>query len=98
MPKARKKVIKPGSDLTADKADRLKAKLLQFIKKTPDELVIDCQKVKEIDPVGLSVIVAAYKTLQYKNAKLEMINIQKDIYAQLEGIGINQNIEICSAE
>ncbi len=98
MPKVNKKVIKPGVDITAEKADRLKTKLLKFIDKSPDQLIIDCEKVNEVDPVGLSVIVAAYNTLRYKNAKLGMINIRNDIYSQLKGLGIDQNIELRGLE
>ncbi len=98
MPKIKKtpgeKIIKPGVDLTADKADKLKAKLLKFLDKTPNKLILDCEKVKEIDPVGLSVVVAAHNTLGRKNANFGMINIRNDIYDQLKQLGIDQNIDL----
>ena len=98
MPKAQKKVIKPGVDITAEKDSQLKSKLSKVLGKASGKLIIDCEKVKALDPVGLSVIIAAYNSLNDKGVKLNMINIRNDIYNQLKALGVDQTIELQAAE
>jgi len=73
--KGENKVIKPGKDLIASRADNFRKRLLKIVEERIREIDIDFASVKTVDSVGLGVIIAAHNTLKNAGGKLRLINV-----------------------
>ena len=89
-----KKVIRPGKDITAAKADNLKTKLNKTIAQGVMELTLDCAAGKAIDPVGLSVIIAAHNTLKDAGGKLILKNVSDEFLNLFAVLRLDQHFDL----
>lgn len=89
-----KKVIKPGKDITAPNADSLKKKLHKATAQGTVNLTLDFAGVKKIDPVGLSVIIAAHNTLKNAGGKLKLKNVSDEFSNLFGTIQLDQHFEL----
>jgi anti-anti-sigma factor len=88
------KVLRPGSEITAEKATALNKKLFDTIDRGVRELTLDFKNVKAVDPVGLSVIAAAHNTLCGAGAKLVLKNVSHEITHIFDTLGLNEHLDI----
>jgi anti-anti-sigma factor len=88
------KVIRPGRDIIAEKAEALNKKLFIAIDQGVGELTLDFKNVKSVDPVGLSVIAAAHNSLCNAGAKLVLKNVPDEIDHLFDSLGLNEHFEI----
>jgi anti-anti-sigma factor len=91
--KSDKKLIRPGSEITAEKAESLNKKLFEAVEGV-NELTLDFKNVKTLDPVGLSIIAATYNTLCNTDAKLIFKNVPDDIGHIFHKLGLNEQLGI----
>jgi anti-anti-sigma factor len=91
--KSDKKIMRPGPEITAEKAENLNKKLFESIKGV-NELTLDFKNVKSVDPVGLSIIAAAHNTMCNAGAKLVLKNVSDDINNIINVIGLNEHLDI----
>ncbi len=91
--KPAKKIIKPGKDITAPNADSLKEKLHKTTAQGTVNLILDFAEVKQIDPVGLSVIIAAHNTLKKTGGKLTLQNVSDEFSNLFGTIQLDQHLE-----
>jgi anti-anti-sigma factor len=89
--KPEKKIIRPGRDIIAEKADTLNKKLFKTIDQGVYELTLDFKNVKSIDPVGLSVIAAAHNTLCTAGTKMMLKNVPDEIDKIFDTLGLNEH-------
>jgi anti-sigma B factor antagonist len=89
-----KKIVRPGVDIIAEKAEILKKKLFKTIDQGVSELTLDFKSVRSVDPVGLSVIAAAHNTLCNTGALLVLKNVPDDIDHLFDKLGLNRHFEI----
>jgi anti-sigma B factor antagonist len=90
-----KKILQPGRDIIAEKAEALNKKLFNTIdQEGVRELTLDFKNVKSIDPVGLSVIAAAHNTLFSAGAKLVLKNVPHEINKIFDTLGLNEHFDI----
>ena len=92
--KSAQKIIKPGKDITAPNADTLKKKLHKTTTQGAVNLTLDFAGVKEIDPVGLSVIIAAHNTLKNAGGILTLKNVSDEFSKLFETIQLDQHFEL----
>ena len=92
--KPAKVIIKPGKDNTTLNADKLKKKLHKTTSRGTVTLTLDFAKVKKIDPVGLSVIIAAHNTLKNAGGKLTLQNVSDEFSNLFETIQLDQHLEL----
>ncbi len=88
------KIIKPGKDITAPNASNLKKKLHKTTSEGAVDLTLDFAGVKKIDPVGLSVIIAAHNTLRNSGGKLTLKNISDEFSSLFGTIQLDQHFEL----
>ena len=89
-----KKIVRPGKDIVASKAESLNKKLYKIIDQGITELTLDFVNVTSVDPVGLSVIAAAHNTMNHAGAKLFFKNVPDDFNTLLDALGLNRHFEI----
>jgi anti-anti-sigma factor len=89
-----KKIVRPGKDIVASKAESLNKKLYKIIDQGITELTLDFVNVTSVDPVGLSVIAAAHNTMNHAGAKLFFKNVPDDLNTLLDALGLNRHFEI----
>ncbi len=92
--KPAKNIIKPGNDITAPNADSLKKKLHKTTAEGTVNLTLDFAEVKKIDPVGLSVIIAAHNTLKHAGGKLALKNVSDEFSNLFGTIQLDQHFEL----
>jgi anti-anti-sigma factor len=92
--KPAKKIIKPGNDIIAPNADTLMKKLHKTTAEGTVNLTLDFAGVKKIDPVGLSVIIAAHNTLKNAGGKLALKNVSDEFSNLFGTIQLDQHIEL----
>lgn len=92
--KPAKKIIKPGKNITASNASNLKKKLHKTTAQGTVNLTLDFAGVKEIDPVGLSVIIAAHNTLKNAGGKLTLKNVSDEFSNLFGAIQLDQHFEL----
>lgn len=92
--KPAEKMIKPGKDITASNADSLKKQLHETTTQGTMDLTLDFAEVKKIDPVGLSVILAAHNTLKNAGGKLTLKNVSDEFSNLFETIQLDQHVEL----
>lgn len=92
------KVIKPGKDITAAKANQIRAKLLKIMEQEINNIILDFSDVKKIDPVGLSIILAAYNTQKNTGKSLSLVNVPKKLYHLFKTIHLNRHFNLETAE
>jgi len=92
--KPAKNIIKPGNDITAPNADSLKKKLHKTTAEGTVNLTLDFAEVKKIDPVGLSVIIAAHNTLKHTGGKLALKNVSDEFSNLFGTIQLDQHLEL----
>ena len=86
-----KKIIRPGRDIIAEKAETLNKKLFKTIDQGVCELTLDFKNVKSVDPVGLSVIAATHNTLCNAGAKMVLMNVPQEIDTIFDTLGLNEH-------
>jgi anti-anti-sigma factor len=86
-----KKIIRPGRDIIAEKAETLNKKFFKIIDQGVCELTLDFKNVKSIDPVGLSVIAATHNTLCNAGAKMVLKNVPHEIDNLFDTLGLNEH-------
>jgi anti-anti-sigma factor len=91
--KSDKKIVRPGSEITAEKAENLNKKLFKAIEGV-HELTLDFKNVKSVDPVGLSIIAATHNTMCNAGAKLVLKNVSDNINNIISSIGLNKHLDI----
>jgi anti-anti-sigma factor len=91
--KSDKKIVRPGSEITAEKAENLNKKLFEATEGV-NELTLDFKNVKSLDPVGLSIIAATHNTMRNAGAKLVLKNVSDDINNIINMIGLSEHIDI----
>jgi anti-anti-sigma factor len=89
-----KKIVRPGRDIVAEKAENLKNKLFKTIGQGINELTLDFSNVKSVDPVGLSVIAATHNTMCIAGAKLIVKNVPDEIDHLFGALGLNTYLDI----
>ena len=89
-----KKIIRPGRDIIAEKADALNKKLFKALEQGVCELTLDFKNVKSVDPVGLSVIAAAHNTVCNTGTKLVLRNVPHEIDKLFNTLGLNEHLEV----
>jgi anti-anti-sigma factor len=92
--KPEKKIVRPGAEIIAEKAETLNKKLFKTIDQGVGELTLDFKNVKSVDPVGLSVIAAAHNTLCNAGSKLVLKNVPDEIDHLFDTLGLNKHLEI----
>ena len=92
--KPTKKIIKPGQDITAPNASNLKKILHKTTAQGTLDLTLDFAGVKKIDPVGLSVIIAAHNTLKHAGGKLALKNVSDEFSNLFGTIQLDQHFEL----
>ena len=91
---AGKNIVKPGKDIIASKADKLRDRLLKLADQGTKEIVMDFAGVKALDPVGLGVIIAAHNTAKNAGAKFSLTNVPEELHSFFSAIRLNQEFEI----
>ncbi len=91
---AEKKIIRPGRDIIAEKAESLNKKLFKALGPGPGRLMLDFKSVKSVDPVGLSVIAAAHNTMNHAGAKMVLKNVPKEVAHIFDTLGLSKHLEI----
>ena len=86
-----KKIIRPGRDLIAEKADALNKKLFKTLDQGVCELTLDFKNVRSVDPVGLSVIAAAHNTMRSAGTKMVLKNVPHEIDKLFDMLGLNEH-------
>jgi anti-anti-sigma factor len=93
--KPEKKIVRPGTEIIAEKSESLNKKLFEATNKGVEELTLDLKSVKSVDPVGLSVIAAAHNTLNQGGARLVLKNVPDDICHVFNALGLDAHFDIC---
>jgi anti-sigma B factor antagonist len=91
--KPEKKIIRPGRDIIAEKADALNKKLFKALDQDVCELTLDFKNVKSVDPVGLSVIAAAHNTVCNAGTNMVLKNVPHEIDKLFDTLGLNEHFE-----
>ncbi|MDY6970824.1 MAG: STAS domain-containing protein [Thermodesulfobacteriota bacterium] len=92
--KAASKVIKPGKNVTAPRADSFRKKLLKVLGEKNRELDIDFSTVDTVDSVGLGIIIAAHNSLKNVGGNLRLINVPEEILGIFETTGLDQHFVV----
>jgi len=92
------KVIKPGNDITAAKANQIKGKLLKIVEQEINHIILDFSSVKKIDPVGLSIILSAYNTQKNAGKSLSLVNVPQKLYHLFKIIHLNRHFNLETVE
>lgn len=80
--------------LTSATAIENKQDFLKFIYKNKGDIVMDFEKVKHIDSIGIGIIKQVNDRLKTEGRKLSIINCKKCIYNILTNSRLHKEIEI----
>ena len=75
-------VITPSTDIVATYTEKLRQELYEVIHQGATHIIIDLQSVEVVDSSGLSVLIAAYKSVEEQGGRLTLIHVSQNI-AQL---------------
>jgi anti-anti-sigma factor len=73
-------IIKPLKDVIGNHANEFRGEIMALIQSSPNEVDIDFSEVEFVDSIGLGVIISVHNSLYEKGGRLNVINIQSDIY------------------
>ncbi len=97
MAETNKKVVKPGKSITAAKANDIKKKLTKVTEQKIKDLVLDFDKVEDMDTVGLGIILAAHNTMKNLEGSFELINVSKEFSTLFETMRLDRHFKIQTA-
>lgn len=92
--KVNQKTIKPGKDIIEAKAPKLREKMLRAMEAAGKAVVLDFTNVKNIDSVGLAVIIASHNTLKDSGMGLKLKNLSQEQLKLFNALGVGEYIEL----
>lgn len=84
----------PDGDIVASRAEDLKARIREALQATPGSLVIDMRSVRQIDSVGLGLLIATHNTLQAEGGKLALAGVTPDILRLLKAMRLDRHFAL----
>ena len=87
-------VIKLNQEVTEAKSDKLTAKLKQVFQNPPGALVLDMDKVKRLDFVGLGLIFTACNQALGSGSRITLTNASAEIEALIHAMHLHQEVDI----
>ena len=88
------KVIKFNQEVMETQSDKLAAKLEQVFKNPPDTLILDMDKVKRLDFVGLGLIFTACRQAEGSGSRITLTNTSAEIEALIHAMHLHQEVDI----
>ncbi len=64
--------------------DELKKYLFRYIKNNPPSLIIDLEKIENMDSSGIGLLVAVQKAMNKNGGKIGLLNVNNDIMELLK--------------
>lgn len=68
------------------------------IQQTHGDVVVDLQHVVTLDAAALSVLVAAYNTLQEQGRRLELLRVAEDIRQLIQFLCLEQHFRVVAGQ
>jgi len=91
-----RKIIKPTGDITAETAEQFRTLLLNLLNDGHSRYCFDLSDVQDIDSIALSIFVIFSNMVsdRFPDAKLEIIDMSKDIVNLFRMTRLDQNYRI----
>jgi len=86
--------IKPDKDIIEEVAEEFRDELLNLAQDKNKNFKMDLTDVKEIDQVGISIIIAFYNLLQSNGNELSIVNMSDDINKLFKRLRLNTKFKI----
>lgn len=86
--------IKPDKDIIKPMAEEFRDELLKAAQNNDKNFKIDLTGVKEIDEVGISILVAFYNLLKENENELSMVNVSDNIQKLFERLRLDVKFNI----
>lgn len=87
-------VFQPEGDIVAASANELRGKLRDLVNSGARQLVIDLEKTKMVDSVGLGLLIASHNSLQKVGGQLSIVRASADILELLTTMRIHQHFSV----
>jgi len=87
-------VFQPEGDIVAASAAELRGKLRDLVNNGARQLVIDLEKTKMVDSVGLGLLIASHNSLQKVGGQLSIVRASADILELLTTMRIHQHFSV----
>ena len=87
-------VFQPEGDIVAASATELRGKLRDLVNNGARQLVIDLEKTKMVDSVGLGLLIASHNSLQKVGGQLSIVRASADILELLTTMRIHQHFSV----
>jgi len=87
-------VFQPEGDIVAASANELRGKLRDLVNNGARQLVIDLEKTKMVDSVGLGLLIASHNSLQKVGGQLSIVRASADILELLTTMRIHQHFSV----
>ncbi|WP_045212294.1 STAS domain-containing protein [Desulfonatronovibrio magnus] len=81
-------------DIVAANAGDIKSKLKDAITDDMDSLVLDFNKVDQVDSVGMGVLIATFNSLKKKGKGFKITGVDEKIYDLFQVMRLNKHFEI----
>jgi len=94
--KATKKTIKPGKNIDNSTIQGLREQLLSLINVGVKEIIIDFNRVEEIDSYGLGILIGAYNSLKESEGRLKIKNVSENMNKFFNTIHLDQYFDVMS--
>ncbi|MFP4128138.1 MAG: STAS domain-containing protein [Desulfonatronovibrionaceae bacterium] len=81
-------------DIVAAESENVKTAIKEVMSDGMSSLVLDLDKVEQVDSVGMGVLIAAYNSLKKKDVEFKLINVSQNLYDLFQIMRLNKHFEI----
>lgn len=81
-------------DIVAAESENVKAAIKEVMSDDMTSLVLDLDRVEQVDSVGMGVLIAAYNSLKKKDVGFKLINVSQNLYDLFQVMRLNKHFEI----
>ncbi len=86
--------LQPDSNLISVNFGGVRDAFINALGQEPASVVLDLEKVEQVDAYGLALIVGLFKSLQRESRELKLINVHPELMALFDLIHLNRYFEI----
>lgn len=89
--------IVPEGDIVASSVPEVREKLKEAIDAGFNQITVELGGVKMIDSMGIALLIAARNSLEARNGRLKLLNVDAEIYSLMKLMRLDQHMEIVAA-
>ncbi|WP_028574650.1 STAS domain-containing protein [Desulfonatronovibrio hydrogenovorans] len=81
-------------NIVASTSQNLKQMIKDAISPGMKTLILDLDRVEQVDSIGMGVLIAAYNTLRKENIEFKLVNVGENIYDLFRVMRLDKHFEV----